>query len=93
MSVASVKITSADTQAVAAGGKVLGVHLEATGTAGLFSLNEGGTSGAALIELGTAAAAGNHYVPVPGGGINFGTDMHVKLLTNITSVTIFYENN
>ncbi|MBN50036.1 MAG: hypothetical protein CMN85_10880 [Spongiibacteraceae bacterium] len=71
--------------------RVLGVHIEATGVAGSVTLKDGGGSGTTKLDIGLAAAAGNHYVPVTGGGIDFATDVHA-ILANVTSITVIYED-
>jgi len=69
--------------------RVRGVHLESTGTAGSAVFRDGGGGGATKIVFDTPASAGMIYIPVPGGGVKFDTDVHVTL-TNVDGVTIFY---
>lgn len=91
MSVVSKKVTA--TGEVAAGrGKVLGIWIETSGTGGTLILKDGGASGESRLDIDTASLAGNYYLPIPGGGIHFGTDIHATL-TSITSITVIYENN
>lgn len=57
--------------------------------AGTITLRDGGGSGTVRLVLTGSAASDVNYVPIPGEGILFSTDVH-GTLTTVTSVTIFY---
>lgn len=73
------------------GATVLGIHIVQSATAGSVTLKDGGGSGTTKLDLDTPAVAGSHYVPVPGGGIAHGTDVHATL-TNVDSITVIFED-
>lgn len=76
---------------VSAPGKVFAAVVRATAVAGTMVLRDGGPGGSIKATLDTPAAVGPVTLPIPGGGIQFNTDIHVTL-TNADGVTIIYED-
>lgn len=74
----------------AARARVKGITFVCTATAGSIVFKNNGASGTTLIDLATPAAVGFHDVMIPNDGVLFDTDVHLTL-TNVTSVTFFYE--
>lgn len=70
-------------------GRLRGVYVRAAGTAGTAVLKDGGASGTTLLTINTPAAVGAQYIEIPGGGIEFATDLHVTL-TTADACTAFY---
>lgn len=89
MTVKAAKVTSTGT-VVSGPAKVLHVHAADGGTAGSILLKDGGGSGDTLLPIDTPGSTASIEVPVPGGGIAFGTDVHATL-SQVTSVTVIYE--
>lgn len=86
----AVTITSTST-AIPRRARVRGIYIVDTGTAGSVVLKDGGASGTTQLDIATlGSATATQDLQVPGRGIVFGTDVHATL-TNVTSVTIFYE--
>ena len=75
---------------VSNGATALGAWIRSTGTAGTVVLRDNGAGGTIKVTLDTPAAVRGDYVPFPGGGILFATDVHVTL-TSVDGITIFYE--
>ena len=88
--VSSVYASSASAAAYNAPTRVRGVYMDLSG-AGTLELSDG-SGGPVLLKLTTAASPTQNpvYVPIPGEGIKFSTNVYVKTLTNITGVTVFY---
>lgn len=86
---AAARVTSTGTL-VASGARLLGLWVVHGATGGTVELKDGGSGGTSRLVVDTAAAAGEGYVEVPGGGIPFGTDIHATL-TNVSGVTAFYQ--
>lgn len=80
MAVSSASVTATGT-AVATPAKVLGVYWRAAGTAGTIVLRDGGGSGTVKMTINTPAAVSAGFVPIAGGGMQFGTDVHATLTT------------
>ena len=87
----AVEVTSSGTEAVASGAKLMGVQLVDGGTAGTVTIKDGGSTGTVRFPLSTAGTTTNEHVDVPGGGIVFESNVYVEL-TNVTAVTLFYED-
>lgn len=66
-----------------------GLYVRSAGTAGTIVLKDGGASGTTKLTINTPAAVGGIYIPVPGAGIKFDTDLHATL-TTADGVTAFY---
>lgn len=86
--VKSASVTSTDTL-VSGAGRLRGVYVRAAGTAGTAVFKDGGSGGTEILTVNTPAAVGGHYLEIPGGGINFATDLHVTL-TTADACTVFY---
>jgi hypothetical protein len=67
-----------------------GLYVRSAGTAGTVVLKDGGASGTTLLTINTPAAVGAHYIDIPGGGIEFATDMYA-VLTTADACTAFYQ--
>lgn len=78
-------------QAVGNGARVYALQLADGGTAGSVELKDGGSGGTVLVSLDTAGSSTNDHVDIPGGGIVFDSSVYVAL-SNVTSVTLFYED-
>lgn len=59
-------------------------------SAGAVTLTDG-VGGATILDIDTAAGADNDYLQIPGRGIRCETGAAIGTLTNVTSVTLFYE--
>lgn len=70
-------------------GALRGAYLRTTGVAGTAVFRNGGGAGTTILTVNTPAQVGDVYIPVPGNGIEFGTDLHVTL-TSVDGVTAFY---
>lgn len=89
MAVASASTTSS-ASLVATPCTVLGVHWVGGASAGSVVLKDGGSGGTVKVTIPTpASAAAAGFVPIPGGGINFGTDVYCTL-TQATGCTVVY---
>lgn len=73
-------------------GRLRGVYVRSAGTAGTVVFKDGGASGATILTINTPAAIGGHYHDIPGGGIEFATDLHATL-TTADGVTAYYAEN
>lgn len=70
---------------------VLAVQVRATASAGSVVFRDGGASGTVRLTVYTpASAAALVVLPIPGGGIQFGTDLHATL-ANVDAVTVVYQ--
>jgi hypothetical protein len=74
----------------AGGGRVLGIWLTHTATAGSLELKDGGGSGTSKLIINTKAAVDEQYIPIPGGGLQFSTDCHATM-TNVDGLTVMYD--
>ena len=72
--------------------RVRGIYVRATASAGTVVLKDGGASGTTKATIRTPAVAGAHSIPVPGGGLSFGTDVHATL-TNADDCGVFYASD
>lgn len=81
-------LTSTDT-VVAGRNRLKGVYLVSSATAGSITFKDGGSGGTTRLVIATPAGVGDMFVPVPGDGIVFSTDIHATI-SNATSVTTFY---
>ena len=91
MAVRATRVTATGT-VLAGKGRVVGVSLVCGATAGSIVLRDNGAGGTTRLELDTAAGATlTRDVPIK-GGIHFGTDIHATL-TNVTSLTVFYDTD
>lgn len=70
--------------------RLKGMNYIATATAGSIVIRDGGASGAVILNLATPAVADSYDLIIPDDGILCSTNMHVTL-TNVTSLTMFYE--
>lgn len=70
-------------------GRLRGIVLEPGGTAGDALFKDGGSGGTEICQIHTPASGAPFSITIPGGGIGFGTDLHVTL-TNVAGVTVFY---
>lgn len=52
-------------------------------------IRDGGGSGTTRCSLDSASTTVPYYVPLPGAGILFRTDIHATI-TNATAITVFY---
>lgn len=68
--------------------RLQGVYFVASGSAGTVEITDGTTT---LVELASPAGAGEVTVDVPGNGILSRSGLTLGTLTNVTSVTLFYE--
>ena len=85
----SAQATATATLVSSQGGRLRGVYLRAAGSAGTAVFKDGGSGGTTILTINTPAAVGAHYHALPGGGIPFGTDLHVTL-TTADAVTAYY---
>ena len=67
-----------------------GLYVRSAGTAGTVVLKDGGASGTTLLTINTPAAVGGQYIEIPGGGMEFTTDMYA-VLTTADACTAFYQ--
>lgn len=81
--------TTTSASLVATPCRVRGILVRAASSAGTLVLKDGGSSGTARITINTPAAVGDVYIPVPGSGVVFSTDVYATL-TTADGVTIFY---
>ena len=71
-------------------GKVLGIDINPSGTAGSIELRDDGASGTVKVKIDTPAlATAVKYIEFP-GYVRFNTDIYVTL-TDVTSVTVFFD--
>jgi hypothetical protein len=85
----SANVTSTGT-VLATPGTALSIHYRAVATAGTVVLKDGGGSGTTKLTFHTGAAAGSGSFVIPGGGIQFDTDIHATL-TQCDSLTVVYQ--
>lgn len=78
--------TTTDELVASQAGRLKGVLVRATGTAGTAVFDDGGST---ILTINTQAAVGNVMVPIPSGGVTFATDLGVTL-TNVDGVVAFY---
>lgn len=71
---------------------VHGLHYAGTGTAGRITVRDGGATESVLIDIDSAASAGDQNVGFEGGGVYFNTNVHLSSLSNIDAVTLFYQD-
>ena len=70
--------------------RILGIHINPSGTAGTVQLKDGGSGGTVLLDISSPADANAHkYIRFP-GSINFQTNCYVSL-SNVTDVTLFLD--
>jgi hypothetical protein len=68
----------------------VGVYVSGSGTAGSVILKDGGTGGTAKLTVEAPATAGaGYYLPIPGQGMIFGTDVHATI-ADLTAATVFF---
>lgn len=90
MTVATANATSTGTLS-AAPCTLLGLYVANAASAGSVVLKDGGASGTTKFTMQTAASAADSvFVPFPGGGLVFSTDMHATI-TNAAGVTAIYD--
>lgn len=77
-------------QLVSSGATLRGVHLVSSGSAGRITLTDGGSSGTTKLDVDTPAVAEGDTITIPDPGIKFDTDVHLKTLSNVDGITIFY---
>ncbi len=71
-------------------GRLRGVHYTPAATAGTLVFKDGGASGTVLLTLNTpAGVVAPVYVPIPGDGISFGTDLYVVVTTTLFCTTFY----
>lgn len=82
--------TSTATLVASQAGRLRGVYFRPGAAAGSVVFRDDGASGTIILTLNTPDNTGaSVYSKLPGGGISFGTDLHVTL-TNSAGVTVFY---
>ena len=71
--------------------RVKGIYVYTTNV-GTLELADGGASGTVKLKMAFPASATNNpfYVPIPGEGIKFSTDVYAKTMTNVAAITVFY---
>jgi hypothetical protein len=69
--------------------RLKGFVLTSSASAGSVVFRDGSASGTVLLTLNTPASAGFHDIVIPGEGVLFSSGVYA-VLTNVTSVTIFY---
>ena len=68
-----------------------GIYAVSSATAGTLTLTNG-SGGATVMTIATPAAVGAQWIDIPGRGILFENGIEIGgVLTNITSVTLFYD--
>lgn len=75
--------------AVAVPCRLRGIVKHDTGQAGSVVFRDGGASGATLLTFVTPGQSSSVVIPIPGGGIQFATNVHVTI-ANVDGVTVFY---
>lgn len=71
--------------------RVKGIYVYTSGV-GTLELSDGGSGGTVLLKMAFPASATNNpfYVPIPGEGIRFDTNVYAKTMTNVAAITVFY---
>ena len=69
---------------------VTGVYVNSLAGGGTITLRDGGAGGAIRFQFSHPAVAGGEMIPIPGGIMTFGTDVHATLDAGIDDITIFY---
>ena len=85
----SAEATATGTLVTAAQGRLRGVWVEAGASAGTLIFKDGGAGGTIILTLDTPAGVNMAYMAIPGGGIAYGTDLHVTV-SNAAGVTVIY---
>ena len=75
---------------VATGAVVTGLYISSAAGGGAVTLRDGGAGGIDKLTVTHPAVAGGTFIPIPGGKMTFGTDVHATLAAGITAVTVFY---
>ena len=73
-------------------GRLRGVYMNFAATEGTVIFRDGGASGTIICQFTTPAAStelDGIYIPIPGGGIEYSTDLYVAITTTL-EVTTFY---
>lgn len=88
--VVAASATAAGALAATTRGRLRGILITNAGSAGTIVIKDGGAGGTTIFTHTTSAVAGDIFIPIPGMGIKFLTDLHLATLTNITNVVAFY---
>lgn len=72
-------------------GRVMGLHIVGSASAGSVVIKDGGASGTTVLTIDTpASATGTEDISIPGRGILCTTNIYA-VLTDVAAVTVFYE--
>ena len=87
--VRAVQIAASGT-VVAGPARLRGIYINSLVGGGAVEFKDGGSGGTSRLILTHPAAVGTVYVPLPDGGIPFGTDIDATMAVGIDTITVFY---